>query len=271
MALDNSNNLQLVEHRPKDSNVSLYIEKYQFYQFDTASWIKSLPNTRLECWQIFKGGFNIWNQDNNEFMPAPIYGGYPATNQSLLLNIPDRLYCINLKVHLRSLCIPFFQKLYPPDPFADRSDIKNLGIFPEEFEWDVFSPDIDTLDKQFSLLIGNVEPDQMIDNILDALQKSTIPTVGQLSKEIDCSLRNLQRITRKKFNLSPKELLSIFRFNQTTHHFKQESRSSFINALAFGYYDQSHFIRECNRIAGVSPKELFNNLSLPTHDLMVYV
>jgi len=44
----------------------------------------------------------------------------------------------------------------------------------------------------------------------------------------------------------------------------------FVEALAFGYYDQSHFIRECKRIAGVSPKELFSNMRLSTPDLMVF-
>ncbi len=270
--MDKSDNSRLLEISPHDPHVAQFVEKYQFYRFDSESWIKTVPNARLECWQIFAGGFTIWDQDQKCFFPAPTFGGYPSTNTSMLFHIPEELYCINIKFYLRALSLPFLRKLYPPDPTQDiEKYIQEYTSHRLNLHSIYLHGKLKTneLDHWIKGILKSYQPDQMVDAILAKIGSANIQTVKQLADALNQSPRNLQRIVRLKFNMSPKELLSIHRFSQTTSHLKMNLDRYFIEALSFGYYDQSHFIRECKRLTGVSPKELFANMRLSTPDLMI--
>jgi len=219
--LDKSDNQQLVEYKPKHQLVIPFVEKYQLYMFDSESWIKTLPNARLEFWQIFDGQFHIWNESKNCFLNASSIGGYPATNSSLLFHVPEKLYCLNIKFHLRALAIPLFQKFYPPNPYLDLSEsiepyvAKPLSL---DLKNEANHIEVSRIDDWVIQLLGKKEPDPSIDRIVMALEQENIQTVEQLSEILNYSPRNLQRIVKTKFNLGPKELLSIVRFSQTTSH-----------------------------------------------------
>jgi len=75
--------------------------------------------------------------------------------------------------------------------------------------------------------------------------------VFKLSDNIDVSYRQLQRYFTSILGLTPKEYISILRFNKA---FLQLKDNNFIDAaLGAGYYDQSHMIREFKSIAGCTP------------------
>ena len=65
------------------------------------------------------------------------------------------------------------------------------------------------------------------------------------------------------------ELCKIFRFEKTTAYLQKNESAKLIEALDFGYYDQSHFIKTCKKITGISPRKLFERMKLPTKDLIV--
>ncbi len=229
-----------------------------------------MPNARLDCWFIFEGALNIWDESKKCFCTAPVNGGYPATNSSLLFHIPKKLSCINIKLYLNSLTIPFFRYLYPANPFLNLSKCYNHTLqINQKNVYTQGSLNIKYLDKWALQLISTAQSDITIESLVEIIHKQKIISVKELSAESNLSSRNLQRVTKKAFNLSPKELLTVFRFSQTTSYLKANPQKAFIDALSFGYYDQSHFIRECRRISGSPPKELFSNMTFSTSDLMI--
>ena len=209
--MDSLKKFNLVEISPQDEVVSKYIEKYQYFHIEKETWIKSLPNARLDCWFIFDGELNIWNEVKKEFSPAPAIGGYPATNTSLLFHIPGNLSCLNLKLHLRSLTIPFFRNLYPANPYTDLSQ-HNIPATPinEKSIHIQGQVNIEYLDHWALNLIATSQSDLTIQSLLDVIQNKKVTTVKGLAEHSELSARNLQRVTQKAFNLSPKELLRVF-------------------------------------------------------------
>ncbi|MEQ9300979.1 MAG: AraC family transcriptional regulator [Cyclobacteriaceae bacterium] len=261
----------LIEKKPEDPTVARFVEKYQLYAVQRPTWIKTVPNNRLECWCIFDGGFDIWNKEIGEFQTAPRLGGYPATANSQLLRIPDRLYCLNLKFHLRALALPSFQSISTRSSLVDTTSIigaQQLGelhIDPDNYP----GFDITKIDSWIKPLFQACRLEPMIERLQSRLDQARFDNVAALAEDLGISTRQLHRITTETFNLRPKELLSIYRFTETTRRARGSNSGKFLEALAFGYYDQSHFIRECKRIAGVTPKQLLAGMTLPTHDLMI--
>ncbi len=81
------------------------------------------------------------------------------------------------------------------------------------------------------------------------------PTVAELARRCACSPRQLQRQILKHFGYSPKTFLKILRFQAAIRQNQPD-----------GYADQSHFIRDCRRVAGLTPgimSEIFNTKGLP--------
>ncbi|WP_462249259.1 helix-turn-helix domain-containing protein [Ekhidna sp.] len=271
--MKSSKNQQLIEKKPIRRLVSRYIEKYQFYRFDSESWIKTVPNARLECWHILEGGFNIYDETKNKFVSAPKIGGYPATGTSLLFHVPEKIICLNIKFYLRALSIPLLQTLYPPNPFSNISNILSTnGLANLDLKSFYKNEELiaDELDNWISPIFTGIDVDETTNEILEILDSKTVANVCELATALHCSTRTLQRLILKKFNMKPKELLSIYRFSRTANHIQSTETKRVIDSLSFGYYDQSHFIRETKKIAGVSPSVLFNNMKLQTPDLMVF-
>ena len=92
--------------------------------------------------------------------------------------------------------------------------------------------------------------------------------VNLLAEEMNMSSKTLERLTKKHFNLSPKNLWKVIRFEHTTSHIKRSETQKLIDSLSYGYYDQSHFIKECKKVTGYTPKEFFSKLKLSTNDLI---
>ncbi|TGM09844.1 AraC family transcriptional regulator, partial [Leptospira stimsonii] len=66
----------------------------------------------------------------------------------------------------------------------------------------------------------------------------------------------LQREFQKRIGVSPRELRSLFRFNQVKNRLMDNSHLSSLEiALSSGYYDQSHFIRDFKKYAKLNSSE----------------
>ncbi|MEL7120651.1 MAG: helix-turn-helix domain-containing protein, partial [Bacteroidota bacterium] len=92
--------------------------------------------------------------------------------------------------------------------------------------------------------------------------------IADLARTINMSEKTTERWVRKQFNLTPKELLQVIRFEKVSNQLKSEPNKRLIDSLEFGYYDQSHFIKECRKITGYPPKEFIAKMKLPTNDII---
>jgi AraC-like DNA-binding protein len=91
-------------------------------------------------------------------------------------------------------------------------------------------------------------------SLFNEIAKKETVNVQELSEKIFWPSRQINRYFKLTFGLSLKEYLNIIRCNQA---FKDIATNKL--APHGTYFDQSHFIKEIKRYAGVTPKELSKN------------
>jgi AraC-like DNA-binding protein len=265
--------LILKEEKPKKSNTCRFIDRYQFYRFDDKSVLKAIPNGKIELYFVLQGTLEMWDSSLEAFISCGEDGIFPATNQVSFYRIPDYLVCLNIKLNLKTLSLPSFNGLLNRWKNISVADLlggghlRSIRTLTEDFS--LQNSYVDQLDA----ILENVfsEPEQKsISSLLDRVEEELSEEfkVYELAKILNISTKTLERKTQKYFNLSPKELLNVIRFENTSAYIQQSEAPCLLDALAFGYYDQSHFIKDCRKITGYTPKDFFSKLSLPTNDLI---
>ena len=79
--------------------------------------------------------------------------------------------------------------------------------------------------------------------------------VARIAKDLRVSKRTLERKFAAEIGTSPKHLARLFRWKSTLRNLGQYSDLG-TAALANGYFDQAHFVRETKDLSGTSPKKL---------------
>jgi AraC-like DNA-binding protein len=82
--------------------------------------------------------------------------------------------------------------------------------------------------------------------------------VATLAKEFALSTRHLERRFLAAVGLSPKRFCRIQRFSGVFAALEQPSCNWAETAVSCGYYDQSHLIRDCRMLAGITPAHLLD-------------
>lgn len=97
------------------------------------------------------------------------------------------------------------------------------------------------------------------------LSHNGIMKIDALAKELNISRRYLEMLFKDYVGLSPKHFSRIVQFQHVFSLVKSNQGFSLTQlAYAGEYADQSHFIRTCRQLTGVSPKALFREAS-PIH------
>ncbi len=265
--------MKLIEARPNSTFLQKLIDRYQFYHFQNGVVAKSIPNGKIEGWIVIDGQLELLDSQQNQFVPVEGYGFYPMSKEVNLFRIPEGLICLNIKMHLTVLSYPFFhgffqhwRELSTASLFDEKSfaSIQALSFLQQE------NIDTSMLDKALERFFKQQKAvpklSQIIVFMMERLNSST--KISDLANTMNMSTKTLERLTYKHFSLSPKDLWNIIRFGITTAHLRREETQKLIEALSFGYYDQSHFNKTCKKITGLSPKELFSQMKLPTNDLL---
>ena len=80
-------------------------------------------------------------------------------------------------------------------------------------------------------------------------------SVAEFAAECGLAERTLERLVRRDFGLSPKQVLRRARALDMASHLRGVADASEGEALALRYYDQSHLIREFTTLFGMSPRQ----------------
>ena len=91
-----------------------------------------------------------------------------------------------------------------------------------------------------------------------------VVSVDQLASDAGISSRQLERRFLREVGLGPKLLGRIIRFQQVFRAVEQCNSAWAEVAIACGYYDQAHLIRDFNQFARQTPAVLFSNQSALT-------
>tara|TARA_R110000868_G_scaffold304437_1_gene564962 strand:- start:14432 stop:15235 length:804 start_codon:yes stop_codon:yes gene_type:complete len=263
--------LNPIEKVPNDPTVALHIDRYQFYDFKEPAYLKTLPNGKFDSYYISNGGFSVLNQDKESFEKVPNTGLFLASNGSSLLRIEQGLKCINIKLKISALAhpnlnLPNTNQLLIPFSFPYTKKIKRS--IDARLSTDKPVSEIDWLDALFKDILESIPQDEKIIKVLEEFTNLENEDIGFISQSLNMTTKSLYRFVKKHFSLSPKQLKDIIRFDLTTSFLKKNPSTNLVEALSFGYYDQSHFVKECRKITGYSPKELFNDMHFTTNDLI---
>ncbi len=104
--------------------------------------------------------------------------------------------------------------------------------------------------------VENQEFIKIVDKLYD---NPTEQTVVKITNKFDYNQRQLFRIFKKHYGISPKVLLNIIRLHFCLEHLLKNNEKMVDIANMCGFYDQSHFIKEMKRYIGVSPIQLLEN------------
>ncbi len=83
-------------------------------------------------------------------------------------------------------------------------------------------------------------------------------TVERLAKYARMSCRQLERKFKERIGIPPKQLCRSLRFKNVFKYLEESPSESWASvALACGYYDQAHMIRDFKYYTGLSPERYF--------------
>jgi AraC-like DNA-binding protein len=85
------------------------------------------------------------------------------------------------------------------------------------------------------------------------------PRVREAAKYLGLSQRRFIRVFKTEVGITPKLFSRIQRFQQTRTFIQHNPSTNWADlAVVFGYFDQSHFIREFLEFSGLSPTDYMN-------------
>jgi|GEM_PF-1349291 len=110
------------------------------------------------------------------------------------------------------------------------------------------------LDAHFKSVLSAESVDQNIVDLVSWLRVQQIPlNIPAIADKSGFTQRTLERRFRKALGMTAKQLVSLLRVSSARQMLKQGDVAGVEVALAAGYYDQPHFIREFRKITGVTP------------------
>ncbi|MCC6437984.1 MAG: helix-turn-helix transcriptional regulator [Acidimicrobiales bacterium] len=111
--------------------------------------------------------------------------------------------------------------------------------------------ELEVLERFVAGLDAEAEP--LVGAVLGRLLRRADRSVPELADAVGLSSRQLQRRTVEAFGYGPVVLARIVRLQRFLHLLVHSDRPLVELAARCGYADQSHLVRECRAIAGVTP------------------
>ena len=139
----------------------------------------------------------------------------------------------------------------------------------------IFGDKINRLQKHLSILHNDVIPDE----ILGIMNASFSPTYGFMSEFMgewgnDFSLENIRKHTRYSYStierrfksetgINPKQFFTLRRFKNAFVNLVTTKNTNWMDYVAkYGFFDQSHFIKEIKRYSGLTPSQVLDQKNL---------
>lgn len=105
---------------------------------------------------------------------------------------------------------------------------------------------------------GGREPDPVTVRFEVAAYADPGRTVAAIADDIGVEQRRLERIVKRDFGMSPKQVLRRARALDMASHLRGVADHEEAEELVLRYYDQSHLIREFVALFGISPSQFVN-------------
>jgi len=211
-------------------------------------------------------------------------------HQGWLKCLHERPYGIELGEYTRSLsirfkpCAAYSLTLQPMNLLSNKiipSEELKISKFSNLYDEFASITDTDKIEKLVNdYLVTHLKPEifdrPKVSKALQIMQdlKSEV-RLPFLAKEVGVSTKHLNSLFNKYLGLSPKKFGCIMRFNELVPQIANRKYDDWMSVVEnFGYYDQSHFIRDFKKFTGLTPTEFIkdflfidNNLFLKSKNL----
>ncbi|MBW1294849.1 helix-turn-helix domain-containing protein [Aquimarina litoralis] len=264
----------LIEEVPVFPTVAKYVDRYQLFITKEPIFFKTIPNGKIECYFVKQGEFSRWDFETESFILSDTSGILPATNKATFYHIPGNTICLNIKFKLTIISVSLFKEL-----LTNWQGFKLTELIPTVEQKNILSDitgenpiiPVHQLDIIIENCLDRYHVDLKIDKVIQLIKGQITDQlrVVDLADKMNMSPKSMERWIKKQFNLSPKELLQVMRFEHVSYELKNQPNSKLVDSITYGYYDQSHFIKECRKITGYSPKIFFSKMELPTNDIII--
>jgi AraC-like DNA-binding protein len=120
---------------------------------------------------------------------------------------------------------------------------------------------VDIINRFFISKIKKKKTDPVIIHAIEHIHKyKGFTVISKLSKNLDVTIRTLQRKFKEQIGLSPKEYARIIRFNSIFHLIRNKTVYSIEEIISScNFYDHSHLINEFKYFAGFSPYKVLKH------------
>lgn len=272
--------VQVKELKPLNPLLLGYIETYKWISAEEPLTVRTIPNGRLDAWITLTGRF-WWQHDaTDEFQALPDSGFFPLTRLGNRAKTEKKFSCISIKIFPHALTLPVMadQQLNQPLSFPEIFDSEACSTLAHHLH--STSDPLEHrkyLDQFFAQeLFRKGTPDQWMRDVINALEKGAAAqmTMMEIADQNHVTIKTLERRFKRVFGISPKLFADLIRLQETAKNIRHDKHDSLSHgdlaeALGFGYYDQSHFVKACKKITGLTPKQLFTKLPGQVTDFLI--
>ena len=197
---------------------------------------------------------------HEETQPAALFAGQMSRRILIRPSGSVRLFGVRLQPGAASAFLGF-----PAHEATNQIiDLAAIGRTFREIEGKIneaksFAERIDVFEHFFMDRLQGFEIDQVAFAASEAIVRTDgLLKVSALAASLGISERRLERSFAQTIGLPPKTLSRIVRFQSAVRAFQDGVSKGFLDAaLQFGYYDQSHLIRDFKEFSGVTPQTYF--------------
>lgn len=266
--------------KPKEPAVKGFVELYLAIESTEYIELKTIPNGRVDASLVLEGELEWFFKEGKKFERLSRGTLFPLTRTIGKACSRGYTRCIGVKFYPHILVLPMFDNIQMKEPLGFDQIFGTPSLDDRLFKDLKSANDLESqallLDTYFlKQLFSHAPSDDWIQEVTSALESgsSTQVKIRKIADDMGISIKTLERRFRKIIGLTPKLFSTIIQLHQTTHSIRKKnptvSHGDLTDALGNGYYDQSHFIKSCRKITGLTPKKLFTHLPTPMTDLVV--
>lgn len=257
---------------PQSLVLRSYVECYRLVHFDQAIEGSTIANGRLDLTILLSGSMAVKRAEGYEDIPA--FAVFPFTRSGInQLRIGAGSDIINVKLYPNVLSTKAF---YGIDWSQFQSWASIFGSTPEIKELDGHNSDwVGSLDSFFisHMISSNEEEVILVNEAIRFIESETDAetTLTTFCEQNGISLKTLDRSFKKITSLTAKGYADLVKFQKAVKTIRGAGRyehGDLLDALACGYYDQSHFAKVCKKLTGQSPKSFLSKLPLDLTDFV---
>lgn len=255
--------------------LSWAVEYFQVVNARPFSEGRSIPNARIDAWVILEGSFELGYEAGGTLGPAAVTGICPMRKKPLWFRTREGFRILSIKFYCDLVNLPHFASL---QDFDQVLPLEHFFPAPQVAELVAALRNSSSVPLQISHLetfLSCFLPDKPFSNdwlvcAMRRLVRESIP-IEQLALDNCMSVKTLERRFQERTGFNPKELGKLARFQRAIRAIQNQnhSASGLAGFWAGDYYDQSHFIKECKTLTGLSPGQLIKHLPQRLPDVML--